>query len=109
LGWQRFTALDDTFPRGNSSYGGTGGSSTHTHEVTITTGGPSTTGGSKAIGHTTADDFHTHSCITTSDTGSNIPPYMDVIFAQRNDPTVSTSVGSEEPQETEPGEEEVTF
>jgi RHS repeat-associated protein len=34
---------------------------------------------------------------------------MDVIFAQRNDPAVSTSVGSEEPQETEPGEEEVTY
>jgi RHS repeat-associated protein len=109
LGWQRFSALDDAFPRGASSYGGTGGSETHTHDVTIATGGPSATGGSKAIGQTTADASHTHSCNTTTDAGSNIPPYMDVIFAQRNDPAVSTSVGSEEVQETEPGEEEVTY
>ena len=48
LGWQRFSALDGAFPRGAASYGSTGGSSTHTHSVTITTGGPSATGGSKA-------------------------------------------------------------
>jgi hypothetical protein len=54
LGWQRFTALDYTFPCGAASYGGTGGSSTHTHDVTISTDGPSASGGSKAIGQTTA-------------------------------------------------------
>ena len=73
--------------------------STHTHDVTITTGGPFATGGSKAIGQTTASASHTHSCTDTTDSGSNSPPHMDVIFVQRNDPAVSTSVGSEVSQE----------
>jgi hypothetical protein len=33
-GWTRFSALDNTFPRGASTYGGSGGSATHTHTST---------------------------------------------------------------------------
>lgn len=32
-GWTRFAALDGLFPRGASSYGGTGGADTHTHTI----------------------------------------------------------------------------
>ena len=39
---------------------------------------------------------------------STVTPYMDVIYAQRNDPAVITSVGSEEGQE-EPVVEVVTY
>jgi hypothetical protein len=53
---------------------------------------PSTTSDSKAIGQTTANASHTHSCTTTTDTASNIPPYIEATFAQRNDPAVSTSL-----------------
>jgi hypothetical protein len=31
--WARFTALDAKIPRGSSSYGGTGGATTHTHTI----------------------------------------------------------------------------
>ena len=108
LGWSRFTDLDEAFPRGASSYGSTGGGSSHTHEVTITTGGPSATGGSGAIGLSTSTASHTHTCTDTTDSGANLPPYLDVIFAQRNNPAVSTSVGTEETQESIE-EEEVTY
>jgi hypothetical protein len=43
-GYTRFTGLDDYFPRVMSSYGGTGGSSTHTHGgVAATSSEPSAT------------------------------------------------------------------
>lgn len=32
-GWVRFTALDGRFPRGDASYGATGGSPTHSHAI----------------------------------------------------------------------------
>jgi len=94
-GWTRFTDLDNRFARGASSYGGTGGASTHTHTVTIGTGGPSSTqqrdGGCTSVPSTT----HTHSCTATTSTQSNLPPYRNVIFAQRKT-SLSSSQSSEE-------------
>ena len=43
-GWTRFSALDNTFPKGNSTYGTTGGSTTHTHTTTTGYTTDSTTG-----------------------------------------------------------------
>jgi len=94
-GWTRFTDLDNRFPRGASSYGGTGGASTHSHTTTIGTGGPSSTqerdGGCTSVASTT----HTHSCTATTSTQSNLPPYRNVIFAQRKT-SLSSSQSSEE-------------
>jgi hypothetical protein len=41
LGWDRYTDLDDAFPRGASTAGGTGGSTSHSHSVTIQISRPS--------------------------------------------------------------------
>ena len=54
---------------------------------------PSTAGGGLV---NTATDTHTHSCATTSSSQTNEPPYMDVIYGQRKDPSPSASVGSEQ-------------
>lgn len=44
-GWTRFSALDDVFPKANTTYGTTGGSATHTHTTTanVATGAASGT------------------------------------------------------------------
>jgi hypothetical protein len=90
LGWSRFTDLDNKFPRAASTYGSTGGSTTHTHDVSITTGIPSGTTDGGGTGTNYADATHTHSCTTTSDTGSNMPSYSTVIYAQRKTSQTAT-------------------
>ena len=82
-GWTRFTALDDRFPRGASSYGGSGGSETHSHSYSGETSyvqgfdnaGP-------AISGDTRSHSHTYSGNTAS--ASNLPPYLNVVYCQKN-------------------------
>lgn len=95
FGWERYTALDNKFFVGKDISGGTGGSNTHTHNVTISTGAPSTTSSGVGSGATIANSTHTHSCTSTTDSGDNIPPYFSVIYAQKK---VSQNItfGSEE-------------
>jgi alpha-tubulin suppressor-like RCC1 family protein len=83
LGWTRFVDLDNRFPRGATTFGATGGASTHTHTGTITTGGPSASITSYGTGANYASDSHTHSASFTTDAVSNIPPYYSVIYTQR--------------------------
>jgi RHS repeat-associated protein len=96
LGWTRYSDLDDTFPRGASTAGGTGGSTSHSHSVTITTGQPVGTSSADGGLVNTATSNHTHSCATNTNTYSNLPPYLEVIYGQRKDPAPSASIGSEE-------------
>jgi len=51
-GWTRFTALDGRVARGASSYGGTGGASTHTHSIDVPNTG--------VTGNTGSAGAHTH-------------------------------------------------
>ena len=89
LGWTRFTALDSKFPRGASSYGSTGGNTTHTHSASKTSGGPDIL---REVTQWTnpnywyANTTHTHSYSTTLNAGTHIPPYRNTIFGKRNDP-----------------------
>ncbi len=92
LGWTRFSGLDAKIPQGNSSYGGTGGTSTHTHSITVTTDGNSNSYIGGADDASGADDpSHTHSGTTTTDTQSNLPPYYTTVFAKRNTPDTTAS------------------
>jgi hypothetical protein len=93
LGWTRFSALDDKFPYGATSYGATGGTNTHTHATSYSEGA----GGlaNCAGGSLTRAKTHSHSVSYTTASASNIPPYATAIFAQRNTPSATTSVGSE--------------
>jgi hypothetical protein len=56
VGWSRVTAFDSKFPRGSSSYGNIGGSSTHTH--TYTQIGEHSHGAGSYV--TTTNGAHTH-------------------------------------------------
>jgi len=63
LDWTRFSALDSSFPRGASSYGGSGGSSTHSHttssnnyQISTITGSTRKSGGTSDAG----DHYHIH-------------------------------------------------
>jgi len=84
LGWERFSTLDDKFPRGASSYGGTGGSDTHEHTGHKNSGGVSTLSAlwydSGNFNGTTA---HTHVVYFTAASTSNLPPYTSVVYAKR--------------------------
>ena len=79
-GWTRFTALDNNFPRGSSSYGSTGGSASvtlttnelpaHNHVINIT------------------DPGHTHTLVNTTPAGSN-----GVVAVQNTGPNQGISGG----------------
>ncbi|QQG45790.1 MAG: hypothetical protein HYY55_02270 [Candidatus Niyogibacteria bacterium] len=82
--WTRFNALDGRFARGSDTYGATGGASTHTHLVqggvgTFIAQNASPQGGANSV----AGD-HGHDFSTISNSSSNIPPYLDIIFCKKN-------------------------
>lgn len=94
-GWTRFSTLDNTFPRGATTYGGTGGASTHSHSAT---GGYATgTSGSQNVAQTSLleADFsvnHTHTSTSgTTATADNTPPYLDMVFGQANAQTAASA------------------
>ena len=85
-GWTRFSALDDTFAIGASSYGGTGGSTTHTHSYTGSTTSSATGTNSPSIGGTPRAGIvgtHTHTVLSgTTPSAGNLPEYVTVLYAQ---------------------------
>lgn len=88
-GWTRFSALDSVIPRGASSYGGTGGADTHSHTTTgSSTSGPNGTASAGGTGCSAGSSGHTHSISAASTAaGSNLPPYLSVIFASADSAT----------------------
>lgn len=100
LGWTRFASLDSKFARGNTSYGGTGGTSTHTHTLTVTLS-------SYSLGRNPRNTIpinfsasnHNHTMTTTSASASNIPSYLDMLYYKKNDnstDSISFSFSAEE-------------
>jgi hypothetical protein len=86
-GWTRYTALDNKFPRGAATAGGTGGADTHTHDVTGVTGsqGVSISGNT---GSTTASHTHTYSGSGTTggpDAGITADPGFGAAAADPHD------------------------
>jgi len=102
LGWTRFSALDSKFPYGGSSYGATGGNTTHNHTVYIYTGVAnqqiSAVVSSTPATYTANLKNHTHYCTgtTNSPTNANIPAYLGVVYVERNTPVTTTVETSEE-------------
>ncbi|MBI2356751.1 DUF2341 domain-containing protein [Candidatus Dojkabacteria bacterium] len=86
-GWTRFTALDSKFPRGSATYGGTGGSTTHTHPFTggYATGGSAEQCAAGADGGGSAAWAHGHTSLGgTTGSGTNTPPYLNMIYGSIN-------------------------
>lgn len=93
VGWDTISSstepFENRFLRATSTYGGTGGASTHTHSniTGITSGAPSATVTRDSTPATTnvASQAHTHSVSVTSfSTDSHLPPYRTAVFAKRD-------------------------
>ncbi len=101
-GWTQYSALNDVFPRGNSTAGGTGGSTTHTHTFSLTINGtPSytaqstdiytfVTGATLGVGRDTPTEGHSKN--GTSGTGTSEPPYFNTVFGQKKTDSTSKTV-----------------
>jgi chitodextrinase len=85
LGWERFNALDNSFPMGATSYGATGGSNTHTHTASLSTSWAGASGACASGGTKRVSTPHSHTGGITTDTANdlNLPPYLSVVFAKR--------------------------
>jgi hypothetical protein len=97
LGWSRYSNLDAKFAYGASTAGTTGGAATHTHTYTFTTAGDTggwgiDGGGNQAVGtpHT-----HTSNGTQTSDAGSSLPKYLDMIYMQKKADSTTEAFGTE--------------
>lgn len=90
-------AFENRFAKASTTYGGTGGSATHTHtDVTgITSSVPSASVSRTTTGTSDAISTHTHSVnVTSFSTTDHQPPYRTAVFAKRlggQTPTAPTS------------------
>jgi hypothetical protein len=98
LGWTRFTQLDEYYPYGSSSYGTTGGASSHTHNIDMDTNSDT---GTVALATGTPSvslpikNSHTHNITGDLQSYSNDPPYIKVLFIKKNS-SKRTTVNNEE-------------
>lgn len=79
-------AFEGKFLKASTTYGGTGGGSTHQHAdmLNATTSGPSTTANYGTNQTAQASGAHTHLVdITGFSTDTHLPPYIGAIFAKR--------------------------
>lgn len=95
-GWARTSTYDGYFPRGATTYGGTGGASSHNHtNATCTTGGPS----AKVLNSSDVGDFsastatHTHTNATASiGNATNSPPYLELVYCTNSDLNIESGM-----------------
>ena len=83
-GWSRFSALDNAFPMGGANYGATGGSATHSH--TLSTPSDTSNGVVFTSGQGSGSawqDWGRADHVHTVSTSSNIPPFLTVIWCQK--------------------------
>ncbi len=87
-------AFDSRMLRGAASYGGTGGTATHTHSnLGITTSTISSTEVSNSVADgLLSSGTHTNLITVSFGAASNLPPYLDVIIAKYSVITVSGTV-----------------
>lgn len=70
-GWTRFSALDNRTTRGAATYGGTGGSDVHTHDVSVQT-------------TNSVKGWRTPITQVTVLQSSSWPPYLEVIWCKKD-------------------------
>ncbi|MFZ2555400.1 MAG: hypothetical protein WAX57_01005, partial [Minisyncoccia bacterium] len=93
-GWTTYTAQDGRFIRSESTttIATTGGSNTHTHTITGNTGAAGTTVNVRNPGTsvTVAAAAHTHAVSSSTESVSNVPPYIEVILGKLTATTTAT-------------------
>jgi hypothetical protein len=79
-------AFYQRFVVGSSTAGTNGGATTHTHTMSATVPGTAATGVSSlgGGGADVAQNGHTHTLTPTIGTGSNLPPYRNLVLIQHN-------------------------
>ncbi len=81
-GWTYYSALDGNYLRGENATT-TGGSATHTHSVSGTSGtSPTLTGSGTSGSAVVPASAHTHTISGNLTTATNAPPYVTIVFAQ---------------------------
>lgn len=94
LGWTRFSSLDTRFPMGAASSGTTGGATTHSHSFSFTSGAPSVQ--QSGVDSSGSNDYtssgHTHTGSGTTNAPTALPPYLDMIYVQKNSPSADVTV-----------------
>lgn len=96
MGWSRYSDLDNRFPRGGATAGGTGGASTHTHTMSGTTGTCSAS--TVTVSVKFLPDIigsHSHSYSGTTASASSLPPYLNTLFYQKNVDDSTVTYGTE--------------
>lgn len=74
---------DNRFLRGSSTSGSTGGSDTHDHTYSGTTGSSGQVGLADGNPTPVAPPNHTHTYSGTTDSGSTLPSYYEVVYIMR--------------------------
>lgn len=72
-GWSRFSELDGKVPRGSDTYGGIGGSETHTHDHTDT-----------YYYNVDGGSWRQPLAAVTIHESSSWPPYLNVVWCMKN-------------------------
>ena len=101
LGWETYSPLTNNFPRGSVTPGSTGGSDTHDHDYSGTTGNVgavSTAWDYDGFPRYTVSHNHTYS--GTTGLGNSLPLYSTVIYAQKKTDSMTNVIGSETAIET---------
>ncbi|MGI5825809.1 MAG: DUF2341 domain-containing protein [Patescibacteria group bacterium] len=98
LGWTRVSSYDSRYLRGNSTSLGIGGTQSHNHSFSATSGAVSSwrnDANTSDIGSCT-DREHTHSININTSSVANLPLYVDLLYYKRNTMTNISVTYSEE-------------
>ncbi|MEM3771669.1 MAG: hypothetical protein QXW80_05120, partial [Candidatus Micrarchaeia archaeon] len=79
--WSLYDSQNGYFLKGGSTVS-TGGSNTHTHSVSITTGPPNATVMGASGGSSSESPTHSHNGSQLSASADHQPPYIEVVFAK---------------------------
>jgi hypothetical protein len=85
-GWTRYAVQDGNYIRGENTVAATGGSNTHTHNITGTIGAGTGVGSARSNGGTvpSANDGHTHNVNANSNSSNSEPPFIHTILGKLN-------------------------
>ncbi len=79
--WTNYTAMNGKYLRADTNTN-TGGAATHTHAISVTSGGPTNALNPNSGGVSFPTSTHTHTVSGTSGSANNAPPYIELVFAK---------------------------
>lgn len=96
IGWEYYNDLDGKFPRGSNAFGGTGGSSNHSHTLSGNTNNSAVGTECRDLGAISHGSVrHNHPYNFESNSATILPPYMMTIYAQRKESLDTYSINEQ--------------